>query len=249
MRNSRAAVAFVSGVLFFVAPALFSQVFVDVEAGSAFTGYNDVRIPADTGTAFSLKDDVASDPALALRVRVGYVFAGRHGISALAAPLTAFGSGTLDRDVEYQGKTFAAGTRVDSLYRFDSFRLTYRYSFVKDDVLDLAVGITGKVRSADIALMSGGAYAHRSNVGAVPLVSFRAQWKFLPSFSLLLDGDALATPFGRAEDALLALQYHPDRKIAFRLGYRVLEGGSDGGGNVYAFSLFHYATAGVAVSW
>ena len=226
-----------------------SQAFLDVEGGAAFTGYNDVRIPADSGTRLSLADDLSPDPALALRLRLGYTFAERHTATVLIAPLTVRSSGTLTEDVSYQGKIFPAGERVDSVYRFDSYRLTYRYSFVKMDTLTAAAGLTGKIRSADIALMSDSAYAHRDDLGVVPLINLWVQWKFAEPFSLLLDADALWSPFGRAEDALLAVQYHAKENIAFRLGYRVLEGGSDGGGDVYTFALFNYVTAGIAVSW
>jgi len=126
--------------------ALHAQAFVDIEGGAAFTGYNDVSIPAESGSRISLKDDTASDPALALRVRAGFTFAGRHTVTALAAPLNVRGSAVIDRDLSYQGVTFAAGTRVDSLYRFDSYRLTYRYSFINTDSLVMAAGLTGKIR-------------------------------------------------------------------------------------------------------
>jgi len=221
--------------------------FLDVEMGAAFTGYNDVRIPSETGDTISLATDTNSEPAVALRVRGGYTFADRHTVLALVAPLTVRGSGTLDRDVTYQTATFTAGTEVQSVYRFDSYRLTYRYTFVKTDAVELAAGLTAKLRSADIALMSAGAYAHRSDLGAVPLISFRAAWRMASPWSLAIDGDALVTPFGRAEDVLAALEYQPSDSVSYRLGYRVLEGGSDGGGSVYTFALFHYVTAGITV--
>jgi hypothetical protein len=96
--------------------------------------------------------------------------------------------------------------------------------------------------------MSDTAYAHRSDLGVVPLVSLMGEWGFVKPWSLLLDADARITPFGRAEDVLAALQYRLSESVALRLGYRILEGGSGGeGGNVYAFALFHYATAGITV--
>ena len=249
MRTFFGVSAFLAAVFVTVPFPAASQAFLDVEGGAAFTGYNDLRIPADTGTSLSLADDLSSDPALALRLRLGYTFAERHTVTALIAPLTVRGSGTLDKDVNYQGKTFAAGERVDSVYRFDSYRLTYRYSFIRTDKLVVASGLTGKIRSADIALMSEAGYAHRDDLGLVPLINLWVQWKFAEPFSLLLDADALWSPFGRAEDALLALQYHLNPNVAFRLGYRVLEGGSDGGGDVYTFALFNYLMAGITVSW
>jgi hypothetical protein len=225
----------------------YADGFLEVEAGAAFTGYNDVRIPGDTGSMISLATDTPPDPAFAFRVRGGYAFAGRHSIMVLAAPLTVRGSGVLDRPVTYQGKTFAAGTELTSSYRFDSYRITYRYSFVKNERLELAGGATVKLRSADIALMSDAGYAHRSDLGVVPLLSAKLAWDFAPPLGLVVDADALWSPFGRAEDVLVALQYRVSEPVALRLGYRALEGGSDGGGNVYTFALFHYATAGISV--
>jgi hypothetical protein len=182
-------------------------------------------------------------------MRIGYTFAGRHTVMLLAAPLTVRGSGTLDRDVEYQGVTFPAGTKLRSQYRFDSYRLAYRYRLVDGDSLRLDLGVAGKIRSADIAIMSDHAYAHRQDLGFVPLITAMASWRFAAPFSVLLDADGLVTPFGRAEDALIALQYHPSESTTLRLGYRILEGGSDGGGKVYTFSAFHYLVAGISVAF
>lgn len=227
--------------------AVHAQGFVDVESGAAFTGYNDVRIPSETGTLISLKTDIVSEPAFVLRVRAGYTFGGRHTVMVLAAPLSAFGSGTLEEAIDYQGVTFPVSTKVYSSYRFDSYRLSYRYTFVENESLVFAAGLVGKLRVADIAIMSDDAYAHRGNIGFVPLLSALLQVKISGPFSVLLDADALVTPFGRAEDALLAVQYALSDRVTARIGYRLLEGGSDGGGSVYTFALFHYATMGMTV--
>jgi hypothetical protein len=230
-----------------IAMTTYADGFIELEAGAAFTGYNDVQIPSDTGTRLSLADDTNSEPALALRVRAGYTFADRHTLMFLAAPLTVRGTGTLDRDVTYFGVLFPADTEVESVYRFDSYRLTYKYTFLDNEDFTLAAGLTGKVRSADIALMYKDGYAKRTDLGVVPLIHLMAEWKATPEISLLLDADALVTPFGRAEDVLAALQYRQSDRVSYRLGYRVLEGGSDGGGSVYTFALFHYVTAGMTV--
>lgn len=248
MKKVHSNMAVLAFSLFLLAGAAEAQVFIEVEGGVAFTGYNDLAIPADTGSSISLKDDIESDPARAIRARIGYTFLGRHTVSFLAAPLTVYGSGTLEEDVSYRGKTFAAGSSVKSTYRFDSYRLTYRYDVIDTDDVTVSLGLTGKIRSADIAIMDDSGYAHRSDLGVVPLVNFGLRWHFSRPFSVLVDGDALVTPYGRAEDVLLALEYSTSDRVSWRLGYRILEGGSDGGGDVYTFALFHYAVAGVRVS-
>lgn len=222
---------------------------VELEAGAAFTGYNDLRIPAETGDDISLKSDIVSNPALAIRTRLGLFLGERHRLHFLAAPLSARGSAVLSEDFDFQGTTFGIGTSVESLYRFDSYRLSYRYAFRPRGPFEFAAGAGIKIRSADIAIMSSGAYEHREDLGFVPLLSFLARWEFAQAFGILLDAEGLVSPFGRAEDALLALEYRPAENLALRLGYRILEGGSDGGGGVYTFALFHYAVVGFAVSF
>jgi len=42
---------------------------IDFETGAAVSGYNDVRIPGDTGTKFSLTDDLSSTAFVLWRLR------------------------------------------------------------------------------------------------------------------------------------------------------------------------------------
>ena len=231
--------------LFLVLPA-FSRGFVDVEGGIAISGYNDVEIPAESGTRFSIQDDAGARYAPNIRVRIG-LESGRHMIYFLAAPLSVRGSAKLEKNISYAGAAFSSGDSIDSLYRFDSYRLTYRYALYDHDNIYAGIGLTGKLRSATIALMSGSAYGSRSDLGVVPLINFNVAYGFPNNFGMLFEGDALVTPFGRAEDILLALTYVPMPDVQYRIGYRVLEGGSDGGGNVYTFALFHYLNVGLSV--
>jgi hypothetical protein len=88
--------------------------------------------------------------------------------------------------------------------------------------------------------------ASKKNTGFVPLISFRADWSLGPRFGLVLDGDALGVPQGRAEDVTAALRIGFGERVDARVGYRVLEGGSDVD-EVYGFALFHYAVAGITL--
>lgn len=236
--------------VFLLVPAqtVFAQFFTDIEAGAAVTGYNDVQIPSDTGTEFSLADETPAGVVPVFRVRAGYTFFEKHRVWLLAAPLRFRGSGRLSKPVAFDGVLFAQGERVESVYRFDSYRLSYQWDFFRNDAVTLGAGLTAKIRSADISLMGESGFARSSDLGVVPLINFRVQWMFTDDLSLLFEGDALWSPYGRAEDALLALQWHPSEKASFRVGYRVLEGGSDGGGDVYTFALIHYGTVGFSYS-
>jgi len=236
-------------VLALVAPAV-ARWSVDFEAGPVFSGYNDVRIPGDTGTLFSLTDDLEARVALGFRARVSKTFGDRHWVSVLVAPLRVESRGRLDRDVLFAGERFDAGDgELKALYRFDSYRLTYRYGLVHARRFSLDLGLTAKVRDAEISLNYAAVMlegASKKNTGFVPLISFRADWQLGPRVGLVLDGDALGVPQGRAEDVMAALRIGLGDRADARVGYRLLEGGSDVD-EVYGFALFHYAVAGVTL--
>ncbi len=221
---------------------------LDIEGGGVMSGYNDVRIPGTTGTLFSLVDDLETDPALYYRVRLTCVLAGKHTLSLLAAPLRLDADGTLDRPILYEGETFAAGEPLDARYRFDSYRLTYRYELSTSKRFSLGIGVTAKIRDASIRVESGTRSAEKKNTGLVPLVNFCLIYRFAPPFGFMLRGDALAAPQGRAEDVLAALVYEAGRRVTVRLGYRILEGGADND-EVYSFALLHYAVLGASFAF
>jgi len=225
--------------------ALYSEFEIDLESGFVFTGYNDIRIPGDEGTLFSLKDDLETDPAPFARARLNYHFNARHHLSLLYAPLELEATGTLDKAIEYQDETFAAGTRLKSIYKFNSYRFTYRYDFVRKENLSFGMGFTAKIRDAIISLENDDMKAEKKNVGFVPIVNFRLVWQMNDPLSVIFEGDALAAPQGRAEDVALSMNYNITEKAGLRLGYRLLEGGADND-EVYTFSLFHYAVIGVS---
>ena len=237
----------VTTTLFTYAP-LKAQFIIDVESGAVFTGYNNVRIPGNTGTQFSLKDDLEPKPAAFIRLRVGYTLGTRHTISLLYAPLTVKSDGEFDTPVYFEGATFPAGLSTHAEYTFNSYRLTYRYDIVKRSRTEFGLGFTAKIRDAEIALESDEAFANKTNVGFVPIINFRFHYKVNEKLGLLLEGDALAAPQGRAEDVLLAATYKLSDNIAIKAGYRILEGGADND-EVYNFSLFNYAAAGLVITF
>jgi len=227
---------------------LKAQLVIDVEGGAVFTGYNNVRIPGNTGTLFSLKDDLKPKPTAFIRLRVGYTLGTRHTISLLYAPLTVRSEGTFNNPVNFEGETFTVGGSVDAQYTFNSYRLTYRYDIIKRPKTEFGLGLTAKIRDAEIALESKEVSANKTNVGFVPIIHFRFHYQLNEKLGMLLEGDALAAPQGRAEDVLLAATYKFSEKVGIKAGYRILEGGADND-EVYNFSLFNYAAIGAFITF
>jgi len=230
---------------FFTLPA-FSQVTIDLESGYVKTGYNDIRIPGDTGTLLSLSEDLKADDGLYFRARLAYSWNQKSTLSLLYAPLQIESAGQVDRDIQYRDVLFPAGEPIKATYKFNSYRLSYRYRVYNGNTVKLGIGLTGKIRDADIRLKSDHLQANKKNVGFVPLVHFKCDVMFSQHLHFILQGDAAAAPQGRAEDVLAAFLFDLTDKIKMRVGYRILEGGADND-EVYTFALFHYASFGFIV--
>ena len=225
-----------------------SQFGIDIESGYVSTGYNDIRIPGDGGTFFSLSEELKAQSKVYLRLRLNYKPGIRHTLSLLYAPLTVLSDGSVGRDILYEGVTFPANSNIEASYKFNSYRLTYRYDIVQKPKLDFGLGFTAKIRDAKIDLTSGELYGEKVNVGFVPIINFRLHYKPYEKLGLLFEGDALAAPQGRAEDVSLTATYKVSDHFLLRAGYRLLEGGADND-EVYTFSLFHYGAVGLTLAF
>jgi len=224
----------------------FTGSIMSVQGGAVFTSYNDVRLPGDSGSDLSYKDDIDTGTGFSPRIEAGYEFDFPFYIGLMASTLRVEGEGTLKRGVNFDGKTFAAGTKVKGTYRFDSYRLTGRYYFIDDGKLKLGAGLTGKIRDAEITLEGGGEKGGLKNTGVVPLLNFYADYAVFRNMKILFYGDGAWSPYGRAEDFFMGCLYSINDNIGIMAGYRILEGGADND-EVYIFSMFHYAVFGVEV--
>jgi len=220
----------------------------DLENGAAFNGMNDIGIPKTTGTRFSLTERFDVDPTYFFRLRLTYKLGDRHALSALFAPLSFNASGRTDTSILFNGTEFPLGAEVEALYRFNSYRLTYRYVLVDTDSWNVGIGFTAKIRDAAIRLDAGSVESEKTNVGFVPLLHVRVEYQFSANLAGLLEGDALAAKQGRAEDFLLALLYRLGPSVRIKAGYRIVEGGANVE-EVYNFALIHYVSLGILINF
>jgi hypothetical protein len=221
-----------------------AQVSFDLEGNYIFSiPYNTVRIPADGGTKLDIANDLKVDPTFTYRLRLLYAINDRHILSALYAPLTIRSAGTLNQDVIYDDGVFLAGKELKTVYKFNSYRLTYRYMFLRKEKLKIGAGLTAKVREANITLKNEDGASDYPNVGIVPLVNFYAEWRPVEKVSVVVEGDALGTAQGRAEDIFAGVYYQATKCLQIKGGYRVLEGGADVDDN-YNFTFVNYFALG-----
>lgn len=219
---------------------------LNIESGVATVCYSDIQIPKSTGTLISFSDELETDPAFFIRGRFTYFFSEGNMISALVAPLTLHAEGSVDHEVIFEDSSFAPNAALNTVYKFNSYRLTYEHFWFVGDKLRFGLGITGKVRDAAISIADSSKTSEKTDLGFVPLIKFSFAWRFMDPLVLIMDGDALAAPQGRAEDISLSLQGDISDRLSLRGGYRVLEGGSDVE-EVYSFTWVNYFFGGISL--
>jgi hypothetical protein len=223
---------------------------LEIEAGGAWQSRNNAQSPTSTGsffpqgTRFSLIDLQGTEPNPYFRLSAGYSWGGRHQVHMLYAPLSITGTGSFAVSVAFQGANFAPNTATEGRYRFNSYRIGYRYKFLDRAEWQLWGGLTLKLRDANIALTQGDIKANREDVGIVPLLSFYAQRRLGTQWAAILDVEGLAAPQGRALDAAIKFRRQLSAKAGVSLGYRMLEGGADND-KVYTFAWLNYGLVSV----
>lgn len=238
-----AAASLIAGILLLLSShvqAEKSRWNLGLETGAVWQSYNDVQIPGNTGTRFSLSDLAGNDPLPFFRLELFYQLKDKHQLRFLIAPLAYTENGVLDKNVDFDDQSFAAGLNTEATYKFNSYRATYRYLFHDGPKWRWRVGGTLKIRDAEIALKQQDVSASNSNVGIVPLLNLYGDYKLADKWRFIVDFDGLASPQGRAIDLGLKVNYDIDKNWYLGGGFRILEGGADND-KVYNFAQFNYA--------
>ncbi|MGA0935859.1 MAG: hypothetical protein ACO3R5_12115 [Pseudohongiellaceae bacterium] len=216
-----------------------APIMVETEFGPGWQSRNDVKIPNDTfGTRFALDAVTGSGPWLTARVNLIWDANEKHGMRVLLAPLNLSETGRLQVNTDFADSTFQAGQPVEARYRFNSWRVSYRYHLVEKARWNLWIGGTLKVRDAEIKLHQGTTTANDDDVGLVPLFYLAGTYQLDQHWTLKADMDALAGGPGRAIDLGLRLDYTLNDRWSIGAGYRGLEGGANTD-DVYNFAWFN----------
>ena len=221
---------------------------LEAETGGLWFSSNRTQIPSDTGTRFDLDDLTGSGPDAYLRLSAHYRFNPKHSLRLTYAPIRSSGSGMLEQDVRFVDADFNADAPSRGVYRFDTYRLTYRWTFHSSDTWDFGIGGSVLLRDAKIQLEQGTTVRTDDDTGVVPLLHLYGARHLSPNTSVVLDIEGAAAPQGRAIDASLTLRHTLPSGWHVFAGYRTLEGGADNN-DVFTFAWMHFATVGLAVSF
>lgn len=215
------------------------------EFGLLENSYNKVRVPGDDGTRFNMRKSLDDSPYFRLDFKKIY---DKHGFRLLYAPLRLTGDRTYGKDINFNGEVFNQNQKTDTLYQFNSYRASYFYQWVKEENWKVNVGLTGKIRDANIKLKQGSKKKSRKDLGFVPLLYVWSEYWFTKNTKFTLDFDGLAAPQGRAFDVAAMVGHRISPSVIANLGYRMLEGGVDND-KVYNFSQFNFYFAAIEVEF
>jgi hypothetical protein len=236
--------------LFTAAPAAAQttapgRIGIAIEGLNVWQQRNDVRIPPDTGTEFSLVDLAGSAPTPSVRFTFTADVTTRQQIQVVYAPLQLTGRGTPAAPIAFAGTTFST-VPTDAVFKFSSYRATWRYRVYQGPTWTWRIGFTGFVRDARIALTQADRAAEDTDIGFVPLGHVSGEARLTPRWSANLTLDAAAAPQGRAIDLAATLAYQPAPRWTVFGGYRTIEGGADVD-RVYTFAWLNAAVGGIGV--
>lgn len=218
---------------------------VTIEGLALWQQRNDVRIPPETGTEFSIVDLIGSARTPSVRTEVTVRLTERQELRAVYAPIEVTGRGTPAAPIAFAGGQFGA-VPTDAVFQFNSYRGTWRYRVYQGSTWTWRVGLTGFVRDARIALSQPGQSAEDTDVGFVPLGHISGDGRLSTRWHVALELDGSAAPQGRAFDVAASLNYRPVSRVTLSVGYRTVEGGADVDA-VYTFAWLNAATARLGV--
>lgn len=217
-------------------PAQAGQIML--EGGAVWQQRNDVQITPQNGTRVEF-DQFDQGPFPHYRLEGEWELSGSQALRFVYAPFNVRVTGQVPTVVNFNGVNFAANTDLTVDYTFNSYRLTWVYGFwgFGDDRMSL--GVTGKVREAEIIFEQGGQKQSYDNVGFVPLLFFEYQKAFATDWLFHFNTDAAGASQGRAIDVAIKVRRKLSDDFQIGIGGRTLEGGADND-SVFTFSWFNY---------
>ena len=224
-----------------------AQTFVNLESGAFYTGMNDIR-NGNNGTLFSLKNDFQTPVSPFFRLRLGYISNEKYHFSFLYAPLKLVETGTISKDILFDGNNFKANMPIEAVYKFNSYRFTYNRRMINKENFKFGLGLSAKIRDAGVSLKNSELLRENFSIGFAPLINLIANWDISQKIGVDFFGEGIAATKGRAIDLSLTGRYAFSKSLQGNIGYRLLEGGANGT-NGYNFIQLHFIFASLNYSF
>jgi hypothetical protein len=155
-----------------------------------------------------------------------YRFNERHGIGVGWYGLKFTGSKALEKEIDWAGRIYPAGTQVDSQIKFGIYKLNYQYSLFHNDEAELGASFGLHIMKASTSVVAQGINQSggKSMTAPLPVWGLFAEYRFTPRFSIYYSYQFFFVNFqdqnrGAVQDFLFGLEYRLFRNVAFGAAY------------------------------
>lgn len=194
---------------------------------------------------------------LSPEVWTSYRLAERHRISFAFEDMTRTSTRTLQRDIVVDGVTYNVGTDIHSVYGVQFYNLTYAWSFLQDDRMEMAVTASFDTLRAHFAIEATNTQVASNErfIFPIPLPGANADFQLIPDLWLRERLQLMYVPVqnyaGLLVDLNTALEYSILKNVSLGLGFDIfrigLEKKSSGSTWGNFEGDFKYDSAGVLI--
>lgn len=195
-----------------------------------------------TGTKFDYVNEGSQNELFFFqRYVIEWKPAPRHIVMFLYQPLDLVTETALTRDIEVDGVAFSNGTAMKLRYGFSFYRASYLFRIVNGEKFTFDAGLSLQIRNASIIFeaLDGSAITVNNNLGPVPILKFRTQYRFDSGYYLGVEADgfyATSSFFNGSdiqfEGAILDASIRAGRRLTHNsdiyLNIRYIGGGASG---------------------
>ena len=226
---------------------------IRLRAGGYLVSHNETTISATTdklvGAKINLQDDLGMETKTdTFRLDGHYRFNDTHKIEFAYYRIHTDSTNTIDRDLEWDGKVYQAGSTISSLLNMDIYKVNYAYSFYHNEKVELALAAGVHMMDIETGLQGNATvdgspeYYIDGNVdflAPLPVIGFRIDYAVNPRFHIAgaIDyfGISIDKYSGSFTDVLLTAEYQVFDNFGIGAGLNTtsLDAKVDDGGTEY----------------
>jgi hypothetical protein len=164
---------------------------------------------------------------LSPEVWASYRLAERHRLSFGFQDMTRTATRALQRDIEVDGVTYSVGTDIHTVYGVQFFDLTYAWSFLQDDRMEMAVTFAFDTLRAHFSVDASGSQvsANERFIFPIPLPGANADFQLIPDLWLRERLQFMYVPIqnysGLVIELNTALEYSIVKNVSLGLGFEI----------------------------
>ena len=189
------------------------------------------------GTDIDFQKDLGFDQASnSVRVNAQYRFNDFHKIEFSYYRVNSDASGSLKKDIVFDGNTYQVGATVSSHLNLDVYKLNYGYTFYRTDALEIDLGLgihamdidTGIKGTANInGLTRSETLSNYTVLAPLPVVGLHMNYAFTPNFDLYgsIDyfGATISKYSGSFSDFIVGGEYQVFDNFGVGIGFNMTD--------------------------